>query len=80
MAIFLHQLPESESCSVVSNSLRPHGLYNPWYSPGQNTGVAGRSLLQEIFLTQEFNQGLLHCRQILYQLIYQGSPPHQPPE
>ena len=32
------------------------------------------SLLQRIFLTQESNQGLLHCRQILYQLSYQGSP------
>ena len=31
-------------------------------------------LLQQIFLTQELNQGLLHCRQILYQLTYQGSP------
>ena len=29
----------SESRSVVSSSLRPHGLYNPWNSPGQNTGV-----------------------------------------
>ena len=28
---------ESESCSVVSNSLWPHGLYSPWNSPGQNT-------------------------------------------
>ena len=32
------------------------------------------SLLQWILLTQESNQGLLHCRQILYQLRYQGSP------
>ena len=32
------------------------------------------SLLQWIFLTQESNWGLLHCRQILYQLSYQGSP------
>ena len=32
------------------------------------------SLLQQIFLTQESNWGLLHCRQILYQLGYQGSP------
>ena len=30
---------ESESRSVVSDSLRPHGLYSPWNSPGQNTGV-----------------------------------------
>ena len=32
------------------------------------------ALLQGIFLTQELNQGLLHCRQIAYQLSYQGSP------
>ena len=30
---------ESESHSVVSNSLQPYGLYNPWNSLGQNTGV-----------------------------------------
>ena len=30
---------ESESCSVMSDSLPPHGLYSPWNSPGQNTGV-----------------------------------------
>ena len=34
-----------ESCSVVSDSLRPHGLYSPWNSPGQNTGVGSLSLL-----------------------------------
>ena len=36
----------SESCSVVSDSLRPHGLYSPWNSPGQNTGVGCLSVLQ----------------------------------
>ena len=40
----------------------------------KNTGVGSLSLLQEIFLTQESNWGLLHCRWILYQLSYQGSP------
>ena len=40
----------------------------------KNTGVGNLSLLQRIFLTQELNQGLLHCRQILYQLSYEGSP------
>ena len=39
----------------------------------KNTGVGGLSLLQQIFLTQESNLGFLHCRQILYQLSYQGS-------
>ena len=103
----------SESHSVVSNSLQPHGLYSPWNSLGQNTrvgslsllqgnlpnpgiehrsstlqtdslpaepqgkpkntGVGSLSFLQWIFLTQEWNRGLLHCRQILYKLSYQGS-------
>ena len=39
----------------------------------KNTGVGSISLLQGIFPTQESNQGLLHCRWILYQLSYQGS-------
>ena len=57
------------SHSVVSDSLRPHGLY-PWDSPGQNTGVGSLSLLQGIFPTQGSNPGLRHCRHILYQLSY----------
>ena len=65
---------ESESCSVVSNGLGPHGLYSPWNSPGQNTGVGSLSLLQGIFPTQGSNPGLLHCRWILYQLSHKGSP------
>ena len=105
---------ESESHSVVYDSLWSHGLYSPWSSPGQNTGVdslslpspgdlpnpgieprspalrayslpaelpgkpkntgvGSLSLLQGIFLTQELNRGLLHCRWILYQLSYQGN-------
>ena len=38
------------------------------------TGVGSLSLLQWIFPTQEYNWGLLHCRQILYQLNYERSP------
>ena len=38
----------------------------------KNTGV-GCSLLQGIVLTQGSNQGLLHCRRILYCLSHQGS-------
>ena len=53
-------------------TLRPHGLYSPCNSSGQNTEVGSLSLLQQIFLIQESNPGLLHCRQILYQLGYQG--------
>ena len=46
----------------------------PAESPGKlkNTGVGSVSLLQQIFPIQESNWGLLHCRQILYQLSYQG--------
>ena len=108
---------ESENELLMSDSVQPHGLYSPWNSPGQNTGVdslsflqgifpspgdlpnpgieprspalqadslpaepqekrkntgvGSVSLLQWIFPTQESNQGLLHCRQILYQLSYQ---------
>ena len=65
---------ESDSRSVVSDSLRPHGMYSSWNSPGQNTGVGSLSLLQGIFLTQGLSPGLLHCRQILYQLSHPGSP------
>ena len=107
-------LSSCESHSVMSDSLRCRGLYSPWNSPGQNTGVGSfslspgdlpnprieprspalqvdslpaeqqrkpkntgvgsLSLLQCIILTQELNLGLLHCRQILYQWRYQGSP------
>ena len=100
---------ESESCSVVPDSLQPHGILQArileWvafpFSRGssrprdrtqvsliagdslpaepqgkpRNTGVGSLSLLQQIFLTQELNRGLLHCRWILYQLspCYSGS-------
>ena len=62
---------ESESRSVASNSLQPHGLQptrllSPWNSLGKNTGVGSHSLLQGIFPTQGSNPGLPHCRQILY--------------
>ena len=63
-----------ESRSVVSDSLWLHGLYSPWNSPGQNTGVCRLSLLQGIFPIQRSNPGLTHCRQILYQLSRKGSP------
>ena len=65
---------ESDSHSVVSDSLQPHGLYSPWNSPGQNTGVGSHSLLQGIFPTQGSNPGLPYCRQILYPLNHKGSP------
>ena len=64
---------KSASHSVMSDSLRPHGLYSSWNSPGQNTEVGSLSLLQGIFPTQGSNTGLPHCRPILYQLSHQGS-------
>ena len=71
-------LKESESIKVkllsCSDSLRPHELYSPWNSPGQNTGVGSLSLLQGIFPTQRSNPGLPRGRQILYQLGHKVSP------
>ena len=63
----------------MSESLRPHGLKPtrllcPWDFPGKNTGVGCHFFLQGIFPTQGLKLGLLHCRQILYCLSYQGSP------
>ena len=65
---------ESEGRPVTSNFLQPHGLYSPWNSPGQNTGVGSLSLLQGIFPTQGSNPGIPQCRQILYQLSHKESP------
>ena len=61
------------SLSVVSDSLRP-GSSVHGDSPGKNTGVGYYALLQSIFPTQGSDPGLLHCRQILHQPSYQGSP------
>ena len=57
-----------------SHGLYPGSLLCPRDSPGKNTGVGCHALLQGIFPTQGSNPGLPHCRQILYQLSYQGSP------
>ena len=65
----------SESCSVMSDSLWPQGLYTVH-------GILQVRILEWVaypfsrglFLTQESNWGLLHCRRILYQLSYLGSP------
>ena len=44
----------------------------------KNTGVSGLFILQQIFSTQELNQGLLHCRPIkeiqklFYTLLFSG--------
>ena len=70
---------QSVSCSVMPDSLQPHGLQPtrilcPWDFPGKDSGVGCHFLLQGIFPTQGLNPGLLHCREILYQLSYKGSP------
>ena len=59
--------PRSPTLQTDSLPAEPQGKPN-------NTGVGSLSLLQRIFPTQESNWGLLHCRWILYQLSYQGSP------
>ena len=66
------------SFSVMSSSLWPYELEPgrllcPWHSPGKTTRVASQSLLLGIFPTQGSNLGLLHFRQILYQLSHQWS-------
>ena len=58
----------------MSDSLQPHGLYRPWNSLGQNTGVGSLSLLQGVFTTQGSNPGLPHCRWVLDQLSHRGCP------
>ena len=55
---------ERVSHSVMSDSLRPHGLQPtrllcPWDFPGKNTGVGCHFLLQEVFLTQEMMTNIL---------------------
>ena len=76
---------ESESRSVLPNSLRPQELQPArllclWDFPGKNTGVGCHFLLQGSFLTQGLNPGLLHCRLILYWLSYQGKPQTHSPQ
>ena len=59
--------PRSPALQVDSLPAEPQGK-------PKNTGVDSLYLCQWIFPTQESNRGLLHCRRILYQLSYQGSP------
>ena len=60
---------DPRSLALQANSLPAEPPRKP-----KNTGVGSLSLLQHISPTQELNQGLLHCRQILNQLSYEGSP------
>ena len=59
--------PRSPALQADSLPAEPQGKL-------KNTGVGSLSLLQWIFLTQELNRGLLHCKWILYQLSDQGRP------
>ena len=65
---------EGESHWIVSDSLRPNGLYSSWNSPGQNNGVDNLSFIQGIIPTQGLNPGLPQCRWFLYQLSHLGTP------
>ena len=60
---------------VMSDSLRPHGLYSSWKSPGQNAGVSSLSLLQGIFPNQGSNRGPLHCRNVCL-VMFNSLQPH----
>ena len=72
LCVYVH----SEWVKVAQSCLTlwPHGLYSPWNSLGQNTGVGSLSLLQGIFPTQGSKPGLRHCRCIFYQLSHKGRP------
>ena len=62
----------SDFCNPMDCSLPGSSVHGD--SPGKNNGVGCHVLLQGIFPTQVLNPGLLHCRWILYQLSYLGSP------
>ena len=66
--------PPNPGTEPRSPALQADSLLSEPPEKPKNTGMGRLSLLQGIFLTQELNQILLHCRQILYQLSYQGSP------
>ena len=74
------ELPCVCACSIMSDSLRPHGLQParllwPWYFPGKNTGVGHHFLLQRIFPSQGSNPYLLHWEVDSLPLNHQESPP-----
>ena len=62
--IFPTQVLNSESPTLWADSLPAESQGKP-----KDTRVGSLTLLQRIFLTQESNWGLLHCRRILYQVI-----------
>ena len=71
---FTRESEKGKSLSRVWLFATPWTCRVQWTSPGQNTGVGSLSLLQGIFLIQESNQALPHCRQVPYQLSYPGDP------
>ena len=70
----LHKNPVSETRSVMFDSVQPHGLYSPWNSLGQNTGVGSHIPSPGDLPNPGIEPGLLPCRWILYQLSYEGGP------
>ena len=69
----VHVIP-NPGIKPMSPALQADSLQAETQRKPKNIGVGSLSLLQQIFPTQGLNQGLLHCRWILYQLSYQGSP------
>ena len=57
----------AQSCPTLRTpwTVQPTRLLCPWSSAGKNTGVGCHFVFQRIFLTQELNLGLSHCRQFL---------------
>ena len=72
-------VPSSKGSSQLRDLIQFSHMAGRFFTsqpPGKpkNIGLGSLSLLQQIFPIQELNQHLLHWRQILYQLSYQGSP------
>ena len=65
--------PPNQGVEPRSPTLQADSFPSELPGKPKNTGVGSLSLLQGIFLTQESNQDLLHCRRILYHLSYQGN-------
>ena len=67
----------TQSCPTLCDPVdcSPPGSSVHGDSPGKTTGICCPALIQGIFLTWRSNPGFLHCRQILYYLSHQGSPP-----
>ena len=65
--------PAQRSSQPRSPTLQTDSLPAEPPEKPKNTGMGSLSLLQQIFLVQELTRDLQHCRQILYQLSYQGS-------